>query len=899
MPDWKQEIRARLAGLKLPPTREAEIVEELSQHLEDRYRELLSERLSELEARSVLLAELQDSRLFARELMRAEQSATADPVVLGTNRRSNMVADFWQDLRYGTRMIVKKPGFAAVAVLATALGIGANTTIFSTADAMLFRPFSFPNQSQLVSLFERKLAIGITNATVSPGNVIEWREQSQTLEQIVAMRNRDVALMVDGLPERYTAYLVSATFFDALGVQALMGRTFQAGEDEPGRAQVAVLRHAFWQNRFGSDPQIVGREIRLDNTPFTVIGVMPENFDFPYGGGEFWTPLVFDAQMKREHGNHYLRALALLKPGVSVAQANADLDRISQEIEERYPDGEAGHSAFVSPLNDWYTRGVRVAMPAMIGSAIFMLLIACSNVANLLLVRASAREKEIAVRLALGASRWRLIRQLLTESIMLALAGGALGTALAGWGIEALARIIPIGMSKFIPGSTQLGLNYRVLAFTASISVLTGVLFGLVPALQATRTDLNQALKQGGSLGRAGKSGSNRMRNVLVVAELALSLVLLIGAGLTVRSFIRILDADLGVKPDGVVTMNLALARDKYPEPQQRRNFFDQLLKRVSALPGVANSGAVHALPMSGRGDGNSVQIVGQPVFERGKEPHTEFRIATPGYFAAIGTEVLSGRSFNEQDDAKATPIVLANEAFAARFLKGADPVGQRMTLGGDTARPLEIIGVVANVMNDDMDDLAEPCVYLPFAQHPVGGMNLVVRTQGQIGEIAPALRRVLAEIDDGLALGEIKALAEVIDERRSPKNAMMWMLVVFGLMALAMAAVGIYAVVAFSVAERTKELGIRIALGAQAADVFKLVLKRGFILALIGIGLGLAGAFAMTRSLASLLFSVTATDPLTFAGVSSLLVFTALLACYIPARRATKVDPMTALRNE
>jgi putative ABC transport system permease protein len=716
---------------------------------------------------------------------------------------------------------------------------------------------------------------------------------------VVVLRTREYTLTSDDLPERYVAYGVSAAFFDALGVQPLMGRTFLPGEDEPGRSQVAVLRHAFWQRRFGGDPQIVGKEIRLDDKPFIVIGVMSKDFDFPYGGGEMWTPFVFEPQMKVEHGNHYLRVVALLKPGVSIAQANADLDQISQRIEQQYPDGEAGHSAFAVSLNEWYTRGVRMAIPAMIGSAVFMLLIACSNVANLLLVRASARQKEIAVRLALGASRWRVIRQLLTESLMLALAGGALGTALASWSIDAISRIIPVGMSKFIPGSSHLGLNYRVLAFTTLISVLTGVLFGLVPALHATKTDLNQSLKEGGGKGALSSGGSHRMRNALVVAELALSLVLLIGAGLTVRSFIQILSADLGVKPDGVMTMNLALPREKYPQEQQRRNFFDHLLQRISALPGVTNAGAVHAMPMSGTGDGNSFQIVGQPIFELGKEPHTEFRIATPGYFTAIGTELRRGRSFSEQDDARAPRVVLANEAFVARFLKSSEAVGQRMTLGGDKEKPLEIIGVVANVMNDDLDDLAEPCIYLPFAQNPVSRMSLIIRAMGQLGETAPAVRRQLAEIDSSLALADVKSMAEVIHERRSPKEMMMWMLGVFGLMALAMAAVGTYAVMAYSLAERTRELGIRIALGAQSADVLKLVLKRGLTLALIGVGLGVAGALAMTRALSQLLYGVTATDPLTFGGVSLALALTALLACYIPARRATKVDPMVALRCE
>ena len=808
----------------------------------------------------------------------------------------------WQDLRFGARMIKKNPGFAVVAVLAIALGIAANTFMFSTVDALVLRPFSFPNEARLVAIFERKLSIGVEHAAVSPGNVIEWRAQSKTLQEVVAMRGREYTLTGDGPPERYTGTGVSAAFFEALGVQAQLGRTFQPGEDEAGRAEVAVLRHAFWQKRFGGDPRIVGKQILLDDKPFTVIGVMPKDFDFPYNGGELWTPFVLDPKMKQDHSNHYLRVLGLLKPGVSLADADADLDQMAKRIEKEFPDGEAGHSAYAIDLNVRYTRGVRVALPALIGSAIFVLLIACSNVANLLLVRATARQKEIAVRLAMGATRRRLIRQLLTESVMLAFAGGALGVLLAAWAIDVPAKITPIGMLKFIPGWNHLGLNYRVLAFTTLIAVLSSVLFGLAPALQATKTNLNEALKEGGGKGTSGKSGRSAMRNALVVGEIALSLILLVGAGVSVRSFIQILRADLGIKPDHVVTMNLALPREKYPEPQQRRNFFEQLLPRIAALPGVAKAGAVHSLPMSGGSDGSSFQIIGRPAFEQGREPHTDYRIATPDYFAAIGTELRRGRSFNSQDEANAPRVVLANEAFAARYLRGVEAVGQRITLGNDKEKPMEIIGVVANVMNDDLDDLAEPCVYLPFAQHPAGGMSMVIQMQGSpgvAGQITPAVRRELAALDASLPLGEVKMMTEMVRERRSPKEMLTWTLGIFGLIALAMAAVGTYAVMAYSVAERTHEFGVRIALGAQAADILRLVLRRGLTLALAGIGLGLAGAFALTRALARLLYGVTATDPLTFVGVSLALAGVALLACWIPARRATQVDPMVALRRE
>ncbi len=805
-----------------------------------------------------------------------------------------------QDLRYGARMLLKNPGLTLIAVLATALGISANTTIFSSADATLLRPLSFPNQERLTMLFERNPEAGITRGSVSPGNVIEWRAQAQTLQEVIVMRNRDYTLTGEGPPERDTVYTVSAAFFDALGVRPQLGRTFQRGEDEAGHAQVVVLRHAFWQTHFGGDPQVVGKQLLLDDKPFEVIGVMPKDFEFPYGGGEMWAPFVFEPRMKQDHATHYLRVLALLKPGATVAEADAELRHISQRIQREFPDQEAGHSAYAVALNDEYTRVAKIYVPMLIGSALFVLLIACSNVANLLLARAATRRKEMAVRLALGATRWRLMRQLLTESVLLALLGGVLGCLLAGWGIQAISRGIPAGVSKYIPGWSRLGLSYTVLAFTASLSVLTGVLFGLAPAWQATKTNLNQTLKEGGGRGAPGAGGRGLMRHALVVAEIALSLVLLIGAGLFVRSFIQILRADLGIKPDHVVTMSLELPRDKYPAEQQRRNFYQQLLRRVEALPGVTQAGAVDLLPMSGRYNSSKFQIVGQPAFEKGKEPYIETRIATPGYFAAIGTKLRKGRLFNAQDDAQAPRVVLVNEAFAARYLKDSEAVGRRLKFGGAQGdASFEIAGVVANVMNDELDDLMAPGVYLPFAQQPSPHVELVIRAPGAHTQIVPAVRSELAALDPRLPLSEVKTMEQVVYERRSPKEMMMWLLVIFGLMALLMAAVGTYAVMAYGVAQRTHEIGVRLALGAQSVDIFRLILGRGLKLMLIGLGIGLAGAYGLTRVMVSLLYGVSATDPLTFLVVVLILAVVALLACYIPARRATRVDPMVALRTE
>ena len=804
-----------------------------------------------------------------------------------------------QDLRLGARMLLKNPGLTLIGALATALGISATTTIFSCADATMLRPFSFPNQERLAILFERNPEAGVTRSSVSPGNVVEWREQSQTLQDVIVIRNRDYTMTGEGDPERYASYGVSAAFFDALGAQPQLGRAFRHGEDEEGKAEVVVLKHSFWQTRFGGDPKIIGKRIMLDDKPFEVIGVMPGDFEFPFGAGEMWTPFVFEPRMKQDHAAHYLRALALLKPGATVAQANAELRNIAERIQKRFPEQEAGHTAYAVALNDEYTRNAKNYVPALIGSALFVLLIACSNVANLLLARAVTRRKEIAVRLAMGATRRRLMRQLLTESVMLALVGGALGCALAGWGINVISNGVPTAMSKFIPGWNRLGLSYAVLAFTTLISVSTGILFGLAPAWQATKSGIGQALKEGQSSGAERKGGRFPLSHALVVVELALSLVLLIGAGLFVRSYIQVLRADLGVKPDNVATMNLELQRDKYPDGQQRSNFYRQLLQRVETLPGVAAAGAIDMLPIIGGGNSSNFQIVGQPSFEQGREPLTKWRIATPGYFAAAGAELRKGRGFNAQDAAQAPRVALVNEAFEARYLKGSDAVGRRLRFGGAQSAPFEIIGVVANVMDLDMDDLTEPGVYFPFAQSPSPRMTLVIRAPGSHTRIAPAVRAELAALDPRLPISEIKTMEQIVYERRSPREMMMWMLIVFGVMAMLMASVGTYAVMGYAVSRRTREIGVRMALGGLPADILRLVLRRGLSLALIGIGVGLAGAFALTRALGRLLYGVTATDPLTFIGVSLALASVALLACYLPARRAMKVDPVVALRCE
>ncbi len=802
--------------------------------------------------------------------------------------------NLWQDLRYGVRMLFKQPGFTLIAVLTLALGIGANTTIFSAAESLILHPFSFANQDRLVMVYQRKPELNVQRFSMSPGNLHDLKTNSQTMEQFVTMHLEEFTLTGVDKPEQFEGYKVSAEFFTALGVKPLLGRIFQSGEDTAGREQVVILKHSLWQHRFGADPNIIGQTITLNGKAFNVVGVMPEGFNFPYNGGELWTPNVMAPESALDHDSYYLRVFGLVKSGISIAKANTEIVGLSQRAQQQFPATNKGIEAYVVGLNEDFTRGSRMYLTFMLGAVAFVLLIACANVANLLLVRGSTRQKEIGIRMALGASRWRLIRQLLTESILLSLAGGALGLGLAVWGLAALAHGIPEGFSQFIPGWDHLAINNWALGFTLLVSLVTGIIFGLMPALQATQSNFNEALKEG-SRGTTG-GARNRLRNVLVVSEVALSLVLLVGAGLLIRSFIAVLNTDYGIKPDNTISMRIVLSPDRY-EKSQRINFYEQFLSRIKTLPGVMNVGAVDNLPMGGSNNGSDFQIAGQPPFTKAAQPFVDTRIVTPEYFAAIGTSLHRGRLITPQDTAESPAVLLVNESFAARYFPGRNAIGERLEFVA--GKPVSIVGIVANVMNDDMDNPAEPMVYQPFAQRVPNSMALVVRGQTEVTNLVSAIRQELAALDPNLPLSNVKTIHQTIHERSSPKRVVTIMLGIMALIALLLAAVGLYAVMSFTVAQRTHEIGIRMALGAQARDVFRLVVGQGLRLVFIGIFIGLIGAFALTRVLAQVLFGITATDPLTFAAVALLLAIAAFFACWIPARRATKVDPMIALRGE
>ena len=801
-----------------------------------------------------------------------------------------------QDIRYAFRVLRKNPVFVLVAAFTLALGIGANTTIFSAVYATLFDPFSFSTKERLVMLWERNLDVGIQRGSVSPANYLDWREQNQTLDLTVLQRRTEFDLITGGEPERIPGHLVSADFFTALDVKPLYGRTFAPGEDQAGNGQVVVLRHSLWKRLFAGDPGVINQTVWINNQTYTIIGVMPEDFNFPPGGGDLWAPMVFAAEARTDRGNHYLQVMGLLKPGVTIDQASDDLNAIARRAQQQFPETNSGRSVNVMSLTKDYTRGSRMFAPVIFGSVAFVLLIACANVANLLLVRGASRQKEIAIRLALGASRIRLIRQLLTESLLIAILGGAIGLAFSVWGVAALKGGIPEGFSRFIPGWENMGIHRSALFFTLAISVLTGLLFGIIPALQTTRMNFNDSLKEGGK-GGAGKSTRNRARSMLVVSEIALSLVLLIGAGLTMRTFINLQQADFGINPTNVLKFRLSLPQEGYKNPDQKETFFKQFLQRIETLPGVVGADAINTVPMGGSNNSSAAHRIGQTVYEQNQRPIINNRIVTAEYFDTMKMQFVEGRPFTEQDRLGTPQVVVVNEAFAKQFFPGRSPLGEQLSFGGEWTK--EIIGVTKNVMSEDMEEYIQPEAFTPYSQIPVTAMDVVVRATSEPTALTTGIRNELAQLNRQIPIFDVKTMDQVITERMSPKRLMAFMLAVVAIIALALASVGIYAVMSYSVSQRTHELGVRMALGAQSADILRLVLGHGFTLTVSGLAIGLLGAFAMTRALAGILYGVQATDLLTFAGLSLLLATIAALACYLPARRATRVDPMIALRYE
>jgi putative ABC transport system permease protein len=800
------------------------------------------------------------------------------------------------DVRYAVRNLIKRPGFTLIAVATLALGIGANSAIFSAINALLLNPLPFQNQDRVMSIWDKNPSRGVEHNEVTMANYLDWKAQNQSFDQLALYRWWSANVTGVDTPERVQGFLVTSNFMDALGAKPMMGRAFLTEENEPGKDRVAVITYSLWQRRFGGDPNIINKPITLNTITRTIVGVMPPRFNFPKGA-EVYAPIALTPELIKSRGNHSYYVIGYLKPGVSAKAAQADIDTITGRLEKEYPDTNSGLGANVIPILQDTVRMYDRALWVMMGAVGFVLLIACANVANLMLARASGRHKELALRAALGASRWRIVRQLLTESVIVALIGGLVGVLIAFWGIDLLRGANPADAAKYAPGWDRLGMNLPVLLFTVGLSLLSGLVFGLAPALQVSKPNLNDALKEGG---RQGSGGSNRLRGSLVVFEIALSLILLIGAGLLTRSFMSLLKTDPGFKPDHLITANLVLPAAKYKDDPSRAAFYTDLVQRVQAVPGIQSAAMVNYIPLGGANSSDAFLIDGQPEPAAGQENEGRYRVCTPDYFETMGISVLKGRGFTVQDKAGAPPVAIVNETLAKKHWPNGEAIGKRFRFYGplDKNPWIEVVGIVQDVRHD-LNTAITPDFYLPHAQDAWNAMVLVARTQVDPASMSAAVRQQVWAIDKDQPVFDIKTMEEVRSLSVALYSFSSVMLAIFAGVALLLAAVGIYGVMAFAVTQRTQEIGIRMALGAQTPDVLKLVLKHGMSLALIGVGIGLAGAWGLTRFLAKLLVGVTSTDLVTFSVVTFTLLVAAFLACYLPARRATKVDPLVALRYE
>jgi putative ABC transport system permease protein len=809
-----------------------------------------------------------------------------------------------QDLRYGIRMLIKRPGFTFVAVIALALGIGANTAIFSVINAVLLRPLPFAEPERLVNLWETRPSRGITQNPASYPNFADWRDQNDVFERVAAFNSTDFTLTGDDNPARLGSAIVSADLFPLLGVQAATGRVFTPEDDKNGAPLTVILSHTLWKQRYNSDPNIVGSSMTLDSKSYTVIGVMPEGFQFPVQNDpvELWTTYANaltptdGSTIADQRGAHFLQVIARLKPGVTIEQARAAMATFGTRLSEKYPDSNTDWGATANLTHDDLVGDVWLALLTLMGAVGCVLLIACTNVASLLLARATTRHKEMAIRAALGASRKRIRRQLLTESIVLSLAGGAPGLLIALWGMDALVA----ASGDQLPRAAQIGLDMRVLVFTLLVSIITGVLFGLVPAIHSSKTDLNEALKEGGR-GTSEGGRRNFLRSVLVTVEVAFAVVLLIGAGLCLRSLWRLQSVDTGITSRNVITFDLGVPEVKY-NPAKQSEFYRQLQSRLAALPGVEAASAVMPLPLGNSSMSISFEIDGQPL-PPGQHPSSAYRTVSLDYFRAMGIRLVKGRDFNEHDTYDAPAVIIINEAYAERFFPGEDPIGKRVRPGMSVEpgkKPWrEIVGVVGNVRFRGLKKDFAPEYYVPESQMPMDSMTLVVKTASDPHGIVSAVREEVRNMDKDLPLYNIQTMDQYLSAAAAQPRLITLLLVIFAGLALALTAIGLYGVMSYSVAQRTHEIGIRMALGARPTDVLRLVVKQGMTLAGIGVGIGLITAFLATRLMASLLFGISAEDPLTFAAIALIIAGVALVACFVPARRATKVDPMVALRYE
>ncbi|MGA8677590.1 MAG: ABC transporter permease [Candidatus Acidiferrales bacterium] len=826
-------------------------------------------------------------------------------------RGTHLAETLMQDLRYGMRMMLRAPGFTAMAVTVLALGIGANTAIFSVVNAVLLRPLPFDQPDRLVQLWHtppQATFPGVKEFPVSPANFIDWREQSRAFEGMAAYGFGRYTLTGSGEPEAIRVCASTNGFFPILHVRPLLGRDFFADEYQTGHEHVVVLSYKFWRSRFGANPEIVGKNIELNGQAFAVIGVMGPGFAFPIASDpaaeqQLWKPLTWSDPERAVRDDHNYAVVARIKDGVSLRQAQAELDAISNRLAQQYPASDKGWGGIVVPLRDDLVSDVRPALLILLGAVSLVLLIACANVASLILSRTFSRRKESAVRAALGATRGRLLQQAAAETLLLAVVGGALGLVFGHYGMILIVKFL----AQRLPRSGEISLDGWVLAFTLGVSLVSGFAAGLLPALRMAKADLNQSLKQG--LGRtAADSGGGRTRHVLVVSEVALSLMLLIGAGLLIRSLWMLRSTNPGFDADHVVTMAVSIPSTKFTEPAQQINYFNRVLDGVRAVPGIRSAGLIDSMPLSDDGSIQPVAIEGRPVLAMADQPEVDVRLISTGYLSALHISLLHGRDIDDSDVAGRPGAVLISQSMAKLFWPNEDPLGKRLTLSFYPDVTRVVVGVVADVKLYALNEnRPQPALYLPMAQLTAPkdggwqsfGMILIARTKQDPTSVIPALTGAVREVDSDVPVLNVRTMDDAVSESLSPQRFSMLLLVAFAGLALLLAVVGIYGVMSYSVSRRTQEIGIRVALGARRQDVLMMVIRQGLLLALTGSAIGIVGALLLSRGIASQLYGVSPTDPVTFVVVSVLLTVVALAACYMPARRAMRVDPMVALKFE
>ncbi|HET9373050.1 MAG TPA: ABC transporter permease [Vicinamibacterales bacterium] len=901
MRDWQAFVRDRLALPDLTPAREARVVRELAAQLEDFYRDALARGLGADEADAYACDQIRDWARMASDVRRANvhhliprldrlADLLPSPPSTPISRVSTMIiANAPRDIRHAIRQLFKTPAFTLVAVLTLALGIGATTAIFSVVNGVLLRPLPFSMPDQLVRVHEVVPQYG--TFSVAPANFLDWRQQQTVFSRIAAYSSASATFTDGETAERIPGAQVSWDLIELLGVGPARGAGFTAAQDAPGANRVLVISHGLWQRRFGGDPGVVGRTVTVNGQPMTILGVMPEGFYFPSRAAEFWQPIAINPA-NPTRGGHFLGVVARMKPDVALEQARAEMKAIAERLAVQYPESSANESAEVVLLHEQIVGAIRPALITLLGAVAVVVLIACANVANLLLVRASVRDKEVAIRAALGAGRGRIVLQMLAESVVLSVTGGLLGLLLA---YLAITPIQALGAGS-IPRVADIAIEGRVLAFALAASVLTGLLFGVVPAWHAARSGLGAILKDSS---RSSTAASGQwIRNGLLVGEVALSIVLLVGAALLLRSFARLTSVDPGFRPENVLAFQVSLPPATYNENPKRIAFFDSLLERLTSTPGIAAAGMVQTIPIRGSYV-LSVGVQGRPPAKPGEEASANHRVVTPDYFKTLGIPLQRGRTFTPQDSDTGKPVAVVDEAFVKRHFPNEDPIGHGLNIGNGTNVPYEIVGVVGNVHHGGLDAVPAPSMYVPYKQDVFSTMWVVARTPGDPTLLTGPVRQTLRQLDPALPAYSITPLATVVSDSVAQRRFSMLLLALFALIALFLAAVGLYGVVAYTVSQRTREIGLRMAIGAAPGQVLRMVIGGGMKLALVGVILGLAGAVALARLVETLLFDVASIDPMSYAGTAALLLVVAMLACYFPARRAMRVDPLIALQSE